>query len=312
MKLDILLASYNGERYIKQQLFSLLAQTYQEWHLYVRDDGSTDTTIEIILQFAVMDERITIIKDNKGHLGCKKNFLELLQYSNSEFVIFCDQDDVWLENKLATLVNELSVKDQTVPQLVYCDSYSYSDGKVTPEGVGIRATDVRDFLFAAGGIQGCSALFNSALRSLMLRYNGVVFMHDHLSAMLAFLFGGVTRLCVPLMLYRKHDKNVAGKQTTRLDVLVSFFRDGWKRGVVNKDALQAIQGIAHFFGDEVPKERKLLLDSFLEFPSLSRFHMIKSVLSNKFTLYGSCVPIIMKILTRKKVGVSEKISSMVS
>lgn len=312
MKVDILLASYNGERFIRQQLFSLLAQTFQNWRLYVRDDGSIDSTCEIVKQFADKDDRITIVEDNKGHLGCKNNFLELLKYSKNEFAIFCDQDDVWLENKLETLVEALASKDQSIPQLVYADSYSYQDGKVSPEGVHISVTDLRDYLFAAGGIQGSSSLFNAQLRSLMLRYRGDVFMHDHLSAMLAFLFGEVTRLNMPLMLYRKHDKNVIGKQTTRFDAVKSFFTEGNKRGILNREALLEIQGIASFFGDEIPEERKRLLDAFLDFPNLNRLQMIRSVFSNKFTLYGSSLPIILKILTRKAVGTSDKISSMVS
>ena len=80
-EISILLASYNGERYIEQQLLSLIGQTYKEWQLYVRDDGSKDETVTIVRRYEKMDNRIHLVTDEQGSLGCIGNFLALLPYS---------------------------------------------------------------------------------------------------------------------------------------------------------------------------------------------------------------------------------------
>ena len=77
-EISILLASYNGERYIEQQLLSLIGQTYKEWQLYVRDDGSKDETVTIVRRYEKMDNRIHLVTDEQGSLGCIGNFLALL------------------------------------------------------------------------------------------------------------------------------------------------------------------------------------------------------------------------------------------
>ena len=99
-KIDILMATYNGEKYLVEQLDSIINQTYRNWNLLIRDDNSTDKTLEIIQNYHKKDKRIKILKDNKGNLGIVRNFEELLKSSESEFIMFSDQDDIWVENKL--------------------------------------------------------------------------------------------------------------------------------------------------------------------------------------------------------------------
>jgi len=105
MTVDILMATYNGEKYIKNQLLSLQQQTFSDWNLLIRDDGSTDNTLDIIQEFKKHDSRIKIIETDgvKGR-GPGRNFLELTKCSLSKYVIFCDQDDIWFEKKLELLV----------------------------------------------------------------------------------------------------------------------------------------------------------------------------------------------------------------
>ena len=99
-RIDILMATYNGEKYLVEQLDSIINQTYRNWNLLIRDDNSTDKTLEIIQNYHKKDKRIKILKDNKGNLGIVRNFEELLKSSESEFIMFSDQDDIWVENKL--------------------------------------------------------------------------------------------------------------------------------------------------------------------------------------------------------------------
>ncbi|MCB8828915.1 glycosyltransferase, partial [Escherichia coli] len=79
---------------------SIQKQTMQNWRLLVRDDGSTDNTIDILESFALTDKRILFLKDNKGNLGVVRSFEQLLYYSTANYIMFVDQDDVWLPNKI--------------------------------------------------------------------------------------------------------------------------------------------------------------------------------------------------------------------
>lgn len=96
----ILLATYDGVKFIKSQLDSIRNQSYQDWQLYIRDDGSTDKTVEIIQDYALLDNRIHLINDNLGNLGSRDQFLHLLSVIDADYYMFCDQDDVWLEDKI--------------------------------------------------------------------------------------------------------------------------------------------------------------------------------------------------------------------
>ena len=124
-KLCILLASYNGEKYISEQLDSIINQTYKNWELIIRDDGSKDETVTILNKYEKKDERIKVLRDDKGNLGFLKNFEELLYNAKEEFVLFSDQDDFWLKNKLEKFVEKIRDLDEKVlskPLLVHCNS----------------------------------------------------------------------------------------------------------------------------------------------------------------------------------------------
>ncbi|MHB9334492.1 glycosyltransferase, partial [Fusobacterium polymorphum] len=103
-KIEILMATYNGEKYVGEQIDSIIHQTYKNWKLLIRDDNSTDKTLEILKEYEKKDKRIKIIEDKKGNLGFVKNFEELLNNSKEDWVMFSDQDDYWLENKIEKYV----------------------------------------------------------------------------------------------------------------------------------------------------------------------------------------------------------------
>ena len=118
----ILLATLNGEDYLKAQLESIAAQTYENWQLVVGDDGSTDGTISILEEFSKQyPEQVTIIKNDPPQGSAKDNFISLIQNSYGPYFMFCDQDDVWDNDKLCIAVEELEDKcSQSNPALYYC------------------------------------------------------------------------------------------------------------------------------------------------------------------------------------------------
>ena len=122
------MATYNGEKYLAEQLDSIINQTYHNWNLLIRDDNSTDRTLEIIQDYQKKDNRIKLLKDNKGNLGIVKNFEELLKNSESEFIMFSDQDDIWIENKLDAYL-KTAEKIKTKGFLLHSDAVLFNKNK---------------------------------------------------------------------------------------------------------------------------------------------------------------------------------------
>lgn len=117
----VLLSSYNGEKYIKSQIDSLLNQTYSNMKIYIRDDCSTDNTLSIIKSYS--DDRIVIVESDKN-IGYPGGFYELLRLCDKEdYYSFCDQDDVWNPEKVERAVKKLEQLDESKPNLYFAAYY---------------------------------------------------------------------------------------------------------------------------------------------------------------------------------------------
>jgi len=119
----IIMATYNGEKYISDQIKSIQNQTFRDWTLYIRDDGSKDDTVKIINALSDADKRIKIIQDENGNIGFNRNFYELLSKTSEEYVFFSDQDDKWLPQKLERILVAIKSSEgpDKGPTLVHCD-----------------------------------------------------------------------------------------------------------------------------------------------------------------------------------------------
>ena len=100
-KVDILLATYNGARFVERQIESVLEHVQPGWRILVRDDGSADGTVAVVQRIAACrPDCITLIADGGQRLGAGGNFARLLKYADADYVMFCDQDDVWLPSRI--------------------------------------------------------------------------------------------------------------------------------------------------------------------------------------------------------------------
>ncbi|RZA25389.1 MAG: glycosyltransferase, partial [Proteobacteria bacterium] len=133
MSLAILMATYNGEHYVEEQIQSLQQQALQDWTLFVRDDGSSDRTRELVAAFALKDKRIRLLPEH-NNLRVTQNFFRLLEFAEGyDFYAFCDQDDWWLESKLSDAVGVLQARAAHVPQL-YFARLTIADEALSPIG----------------------------------------------------------------------------------------------------------------------------------------------------------------------------------
>jgi len=307
MHVDILMATYNGGKYLRNQLLSLQQQTHKDWILWVRDDGSTDDTMVILLEFAESDDRIKIVGKTRGErLGPGGNFLGLTKYSTADYVIFCDQDDIWFEKKLEILVDFAEKNfDADIPCLVYCDAYGYSDaeGVITIDSVSkSHANSLREFLFFNGGYQGCSMLFNQRLCIMATEYRAnYYFLHDDVVALLAHCFGRVCFMPKKLMLYRQHESNATGNINHDFS---SHLRRIFNRNLFVLSAKHYSEKKSFYsaYKDDMDDNSNRLFAAYLSFPQKGLLGRILIIILNRFSIGGSMSRLLIKTILRRPIG----------
>lgn len=218
MMVEILMATYNGERYLSEQIESILNQSYKDWKLLVRDDGSKDRTLDILkLYKAKYPKKITLMEDKKGGLRAKENFLELLRQSKSDYIMFCDQDDVWLPNKIEVTLEKMK-KVENGPTLIHTDlkvvdkelnlisDSMWRYQKLSPE------RKEYNFLIVQNNITGCTMMINRELAKLSIGEFPNGLMHDWIIGIVASLKGTIDYVEERTILYRQHGNNDVGAQ----------------------------------------------------------------------------------------------------
>lgn len=231
MKVNILMATYNGEKFLAQQIESIQKQTFKEWNLLIRDDGSSDKTCDIIRNFTAKDSRIRFINENEHHnLGVIKSFFTLVNYEVADFYFFSDQDDVWLPEKLSVSLEAAKHKASDVPLLVYTDLKVVNQELNVLQDSMIRAqshhanTTLLPEL-TENTVTGGTMMINHALAEKWFTPNDIL-MHDWFLALLAASLGEIIYLDLPTQLYRQHDNNVLGART--MDKRFKILREGPK------------------------------------------------------------------------------------
>ncbi|MEM9231037.1 MAG: glycosyltransferase family 2 protein [Pseudomonadota bacterium] len=222
-RLDILLATFNGAAYLPEQLASIEAQTYSNWRVLIRDDGSTDQTVPILRDWVKrLGPRAHLLEDRDTGLGAAGNFARLLAASDAPYFSFCDQDDVWMPDKCERLFHALRKMESgcgaDVPLLVHCD-LEVVDQDLKPVAPSFRALEHRQpsvitvpqKLLIHNVVTGCALMGNAALRQAGLPMPGGIMMHDWWLALLARYAGQIGDVPEPLVMYRRHGKNVTGQ-----------------------------------------------------------------------------------------------------
>ena len=223
---NIILATYNGERFLAEQLISLIDQTYSNWKLLVSDDGSTDSTLSILNYFASTDPRIIIVNSHRQG-GVVKNFGMALSFVDSEYIMFCDQDDVWNHNKIELMVKNIidyeAISGKNFPLLGFSDATIvdhdlsmiadslYASNAINP----LNNIDYR-FLIWCSTVFGCTVIFNRRLLLRAFPIPSEAPMHDQWFALVAALTGSVFFVPEQTIKYRMHSNNVVGAKPKAL------------------------------------------------------------------------------------------------
>ncbi len=215
----ILLSTYNGEKYLKDQIESIRRQTYKNWQLFIRDDGSTDETTNIIQELIGKDDRVQWINRQKvKNVGVKESFIILLKETKANYYMFCDQDDVWLPRKIEVTLAAMK-ENSLIPQLVFTDlKLVDSDLKTLDQSV-LSSVDINywicpDNLLFDNIVTGCTVMINQALKDIVLPVNtDSIVMHDWWFAQIASQSGQINFVNQATILYRQHGDNQVGINT---------------------------------------------------------------------------------------------------
>lgn len=299
-KVDILLATYNGERYVKAQIMSIIGQQYENWRLIVHDDGSTDSTLKIIHECMLIDERILLIDDGVVCHDPARNFLHLLNYSDSEYVMFCDQDDIWFDNKISSMLEQINDCNNSTPILVFCQAYVWfpdESKSIVGKTIHTCPVNLRKFIFSNAGCIGCSSLFNARMRELLKLWKAKCSMHDYILQLIAVAIGRVIYLDKPLMLYRQHKTSVTPNFAVNRYSIDRIFNR--KNPVLRKDVYEDVQYFSKIYFEYLSGEDRDILGIFQRLPYCNKVMQILYVIKNGFVIRNSSFALILKILFRK-------------
>lgn len=224
----VVIATFNGEQYIAEQIESIQAQSVTDWRLLVRDDGSTDRTLEIVDSYRAKDNRIEILPSDSpaGIVGNFSCLFDAARAKGAEYLFPCDQDDVWLPCKIERMLDEMTRLEnqsgKTMPLLVHSD-LEVVDASLKPiagsfmryQGLAHEPNGLRH-LMISNFVTGCASILNRPLIELALPIPNQAIVHDWWIALCAASGGQISFIGESLVKYRQHGANAIGAKPAAL------------------------------------------------------------------------------------------------
>ncbi len=268
-QVHIVMATYNGEKYVREQLDSLLVQTHENLTIEVCDDGSTDGTVAIVEEYAKRDKRVSLYRNAKNQ-GYVKNFLEGIKRCQAPYVMLCDQDDIWQRDKVEQTLAEMIQAEREMPDkpvLVFTNAVSFDSDTGKELGLfhetshlNVKKVDTAH-LFMENKCIGCTMMMNRAVLPFLNELPEEIRVHDWWLALICSHFGVIRYIPKVTLRYRQHEGNQIGG--------TSYSGYLKKRLAHIREQRQALlltyrQGAAFFriFGDRMDKKQREVAGHF--------------------------------------------------
>lgn len=279
--ISVIITTHNGSAFIEEQIESILSQTIAPAEIIVCDDASSDNTIELLQKWEQLG-KLRLFR-NTEVLGVVENFKKGVALANpNNFIALCDQDDVWLPNKLAICWDKINeFEDLSLPSLVYSDLIFVNQNLqvINPSFQNELGFDKFEHCFdtALYGclVLGCTTLFNPALRNLFVNMpHHKRYLHDAWLALIAFGWGNCACIKEPLVMYRQHQNNLtitAHYKKTRFSKLLAHCKALFTHSNYLTNELALASDFSASYFDKLSPSKQFTLNSFLSLKAKSHF-----------------------------------------
>ena len=287
---DILMASYNGEKYIAEQIGSILGQTFTDWRLVIRDDGSSDNTPAIIEGYAAKyPGKIEIVHDDAVCKSATKNFFELLKHAEADYVMFCDQDDVWLKYKVQITLDYMKDTERDNPGKPVCifTGLQVVDAELRSMDCLMSLQKVKEKfytfreLLAVNYAAGCTQMINRKVYENIGGFEEGITLHDWWTMLYASAFGVVVRVPMALILYRQHENNAIGIMPKGVSLPKRIFHymchPFAMASLSNSARRTTLEVFSRRFSELMSSEKRNELNEYLKLFSRSMFKRYKAI-----------------------------------
>jgi glycosyltransferase involved in cell wall biosynthesis len=277
-RIDILLATHNGERFIEQQLESVVEQMDRRCRLLIRDDASSDGTVAIVRRFIERrPEQIVLLEDGGPRLGACGCFGRLMEHSNADYVTLCDQDDVWLPGRISKPLERIQAVEwelgRQTPVLAHTDLV-VADEDLHPIAQSFWSYGNLDALRGNGlnrilvqnVVTGCATMVNRALAQRASPIPSAALMHDWWLALVAAAFGRIEAVPATTVLYRQHHGNRLGATRYGWRYVIRYARDALCRGAIGQWHLATQPQALEFhrrYADQLPPQQRELVAAYV-------------------------------------------------
>ena len=287
---EILLAVYNGEDVLKEQIDSILNQSYLDWRLIIYDDGSTDSSSLIISSYIEKyKEKIKYIKSVKNSKSAKEAFSKLINYSTGEYVFFCDHDDVWEKDKIKISMQAMKKfeKRHDIPILIHTDLFVVDEKLNLIDSSFFKRQSFKlkeksfKKLLVQNNITGCSVLVNRELLKICNEIPKEAVMHDWWLGLVAACFGEIHFLKDKTVFYRQHKKNCVGaKKIKSLKYILNRILNRKDLEKNKADSYRQAEIFLKKYRNIISKKNIKILESYIK---LKEYKKLKKIF---FLLYG--------------------------
>lgn len=290
--LYVLLSTYNGEKYLKEQLDSLLLQSYKDFKIIARDDGSTDGTKEILKSYDIE------LLSSSENLGVKKSFETLLKYacenSDAKYFMFCDQDDVWNHDKIEQTFKKMqeleNIYGKGIPLLVHTDLEVVNEKLETlsssmwkSEHINPKANTLNKLLIQ-NTITGCTTMINRTLAMRSLSISSKAIMHDWWIGLIVGAFGKIGFIEESTMKYRQHGKNDTGAKNYNYSFIINKLKK-FSDINIDKNIFQAKEFLEEY-KEQLDEKSKIMLEDFSTIKEKRYFQKVSIIFKYRLFKYG--------------------------
>lgn len=300
--ISILMATYQGEQYLTEQLDSIFRQTEQNFHLFIRDDGSTDNTISILTEYRQRySEKITLVPSKNQRLGIWLSYMSMICNIEDDYIMFCDQDDIWENTKIEYLLTRMYEKETVFGSdkaiLIHSDvSIINEKGILLHNSLQkMKRTSFKRYslnhLLVQNTVLGCTVMYNQALSKFVTSSPEFMVMHDWWLTLIASAFGEIDLVNDCTTQYRWHEDNNQMKRNIRKTEEIKKAR----KNLI--DSREQCENFLLCYRENLSPKQKKICENYILMNYVSKFRRIYIIFRYRFWKSGIIKKIVQIILS---------------